>query len=408
MVGIAVAIVLFGAAALFGKVLTGGSFTANLFDSNKVPAISRGIPIGGTPISPRQMAVKEQVKCLFANSNKVEKCYLQSDNNTGCSGSVSCTVGVSGTTGQKMTWKSSCGGYAETMMDGNSEYAQFNCPQAPEVGTVNVVQVGAVGTVLLTGPSSYTVTSSTYNNQSSGAGQYSMSIVPPSGFAISTVTGLNNKVLDPNTYYSQDLAGGGKIDFFVNYKQASTLFDTTGPATTPGSTGPATPTQGYQGACVIRDENTNLPNLNDPSVGNGYSKLNKPGTFADINAILSACSKEDYANLFKQFCDNNSTKPGQQQVALYLNGNPYSTGASLFDTNFEPCATPTTSAPTQAAVTPVSAPIIPCPNSMNGIDCGQGYLIGGTCIPAGLVNSWNDSCISKGQKLDCNVRGNCL
>jgi len=80
----------------------------------------------GTPvtiITPAEV-IKEQVKCIFTNSNSDQKCYAEG---FACGGTGTCVVDVSGEKGKMLTWKSSCGGYAYTVMDGNNEYVEFNC-----------------------------------------------------------------------------------------------------------------------------------------------------------------------------------------------------------------------------------------------------------------------------------------
>src|SRR3989338_234728 len=72
--------------------------------------------------------VKEQVKCVFANSASLQKCYT-GDGKFGCSGTGTCIADVFGDQGTKLDWKSTCGGYAYTVIDGNNEYAEFNCGQ---------------------------------------------------------------------------------------------------------------------------------------------------------------------------------------------------------------------------------------------------------------------------------------
>ena len=76
--------------------------------------------------------VKEQVKCVFQNSKNEEKCYSSKDNS--CSGVETCVTDVSGYYGEQITWKSSCGGYAYTTMDGSNEYANFQCSGSSECG----------------------------------------------------------------------------------------------------------------------------------------------------------------------------------------------------------------------------------------------------------------------------------
>src|SRR3989344_4042733 len=70
--------------------------------------------------------VKEQVKCIFDNSNEIQKCYTE-DGKFGCSGTGTCVADVFGKEGEKLIWKSSCGSYAYTITDGDNEYAKFNC-----------------------------------------------------------------------------------------------------------------------------------------------------------------------------------------------------------------------------------------------------------------------------------------
>ena len=82
-------------------------------------------PIATTPIS----SVNEQVKCIFVNSESTQKCYTES---FGCSGTGTCVADVSGEKGKMLTWKSSCGGYAYTVIDGTNDYAEFNCLQTAQ------------------------------------------------------------------------------------------------------------------------------------------------------------------------------------------------------------------------------------------------------------------------------------
>ncbi|MDP2598778.1 MAG: hypothetical protein Q8P49_03035 [Candidatus Liptonbacteria bacterium] len=77
--------------------------------------------------------VSEQVKCVFSGSTSMQKCYTATNYtspyyNLGCSSnSETCIADLRGTAGDRITWKSSCGGYAYTTMDGTNEYARFNC-----------------------------------------------------------------------------------------------------------------------------------------------------------------------------------------------------------------------------------------------------------------------------------------
>ena len=115
-------------------------YEAHLIVRNKEKPITCKIPAcegvyktgeydkNGCPIykCPEQIEVKEQVKCVFQGSTAEQKCYSEKGS---CSGKETCTVDVKGYKGEQVTWKSSCGGYAYTTMDGQSEYAYFACPQ---------------------------------------------------------------------------------------------------------------------------------------------------------------------------------------------------------------------------------------------------------------------------------------
>jgi hypothetical protein len=68
--------------------------------------------------------VSEQVKCLFNGSSQSQQCYSAIGS---CSGVGSCVVDVKGGKGDKVDWKSTCGGYATTVIDGASESITFEC-----------------------------------------------------------------------------------------------------------------------------------------------------------------------------------------------------------------------------------------------------------------------------------------
>jgi len=93
---------------------------------------------GESRTCPPKPKVKETVTCVFANANGQQECYSDKG---GCKadpycpkgavcvnkGPLSCTVDVKGVKGEKVTWKSTCGGYAYTTIDGQDEKAQFQC-----------------------------------------------------------------------------------------------------------------------------------------------------------------------------------------------------------------------------------------------------------------------------------------
>ncbi|HLC79018.1 MAG TPA: thioredoxin domain-containing protein [archaeon] len=76
--------------------------------------------------------VTESVKCLFNNSEAEQKCYSEVGF---CGGIEACTVEVTGDSGKQIVWKSSCGGYAYTTMDGSNEYAKFDCSKTTSGGS---------------------------------------------------------------------------------------------------------------------------------------------------------------------------------------------------------------------------------------------------------------------------------
>src|SRR3989338_3999239 len=80
--------------------------------------------------------VNEQVKCVFDNSNEMQKCYTD-DGKFGCSGTGTCIADVSGDKGKKLIWKSSCEGYGYTILDGDNEYAEFKCQSTEPPITIN-------------------------------------------------------------------------------------------------------------------------------------------------------------------------------------------------------------------------------------------------------------------------------
>ena len=72
---------------------------------------------------------REEVKCIFKNTKTEQKCYRAEYNWMYCSSyQGSCIVtNLEGYAGEKITWKSTCGGYAYTTLDGGSESIEFDC-----------------------------------------------------------------------------------------------------------------------------------------------------------------------------------------------------------------------------------------------------------------------------------------
>lgn len=89
--------------------------------------------------------IYESVKCVFKGAEAKQECY-SSDESGRCSGVGSCVMDVNGPKGKEFTWKSTCGGYAYTKMDGENEYAEFECG-SPEDAGGDAVEVDAANVV---------------------------------------------------------------------------------------------------------------------------------------------------------------------------------------------------------------------------------------------------------------------
>ena len=115
------------------------------------------------------------------------------------------TVSVSPSTSQTLT------------VNGN---LTFDVTYTLAVGTVNVTQSGATGTVDLVGPSPATIITSPYSNASAGTGSYSINVTVPTGFTLTDVRDASNNVL--NAPYTQLLTNAGTISYTVKYAPVAT------------------------------------------------------------------------------------------------------------------------------------------------------------------------------------------
>src|SRR3989344_3958353 len=109
------------ATIILGVILISVSFVSaswwsDLFSGDKVTGNAINYQLGAR--------VKEQVKCVFSDSTTTQQC---SSSKGSCKGVGTCVVEVAGKKGEQVTWKSSCGGYAYTIMDGQNDYAEFKC-----------------------------------------------------------------------------------------------------------------------------------------------------------------------------------------------------------------------------------------------------------------------------------------
>ena len=91
-----------------------------------VPNVTSSAPNISNATAPALLS--EYVKCVFNNSVTNQTCYSGSGLSETCTGKESCSLIAKGNKGEKYTWKSSCGGYAYTIMDGVDDYAYFDCP----------------------------------------------------------------------------------------------------------------------------------------------------------------------------------------------------------------------------------------------------------------------------------------
>jgi hypothetical protein len=80
------------------------------------------------PPDPPPPQVKELVLCRF-NSKTTQACYAS--NGAGCKGVGSCFAQVIGQQGEKIFWKSTCGGYGTTLLDGVNDTLSFDCAPIP-------------------------------------------------------------------------------------------------------------------------------------------------------------------------------------------------------------------------------------------------------------------------------------
>lgn len=125
-----------------------------------------------------QQSATEQVKCVFSGSTSQQTCYTATNSaplSYRCSGIEACTISVSGTIGTQLSWKSNCENnmiLPITTIDGNNEYANFNCavtngnlpPVINGLDAPTTLSIGQTGTWTIkaydpeNGPLSYSVT----------------------------------------------------------------------------------------------------------------------------------------------------------------------------------------------------------------------------------------------------------
>jgi hypothetical protein len=86
-----------------------------------------GFQVSGDVVKP--VLISETIKCVFNGSTQPQYCSTTNkDGKVYSFASIGSAGGsVSGYEDEKLTWKSSCGGYAYTVMDGKTETISFSC-----------------------------------------------------------------------------------------------------------------------------------------------------------------------------------------------------------------------------------------------------------------------------------------
>jgi len=89
---------------------------------------------------PKLMLFEEQVKCVFADSDSEQKCYSD-DNRFSCSEIGSCTIDIAAPGyGQRIIWKSTCGGFAYTTLNQTNKTIEFNCQEIKEPYVYEIIE----------------------------------------------------------------------------------------------------------------------------------------------------------------------------------------------------------------------------------------------------------------------------
>ena len=85
------------------------------------------------------MLFKEQVKCVFADSDSEQKCYSD-DSKFSCSGTGSCAIDIAAPGhGMRIIWKSTCGGFVYTNLNETDKIIEFNCQGIKEPYVYEIV-----------------------------------------------------------------------------------------------------------------------------------------------------------------------------------------------------------------------------------------------------------------------------
>lgn len=109
------------------------------------PTADSGSRDGRLNITKPPPAKGDTTTCRFLNGTGMNSCYLAASGPAPqCSGVGSCTMDVAEPPGTELTWKSSCGGYAYSVIDGVPDTIGFECPGADDpMEQVTCVFVGS-------------------------------------------------------------------------------------------------------------------------------------------------------------------------------------------------------------------------------------------------------------------------
>jgi len=112
--------------------------------------------------------------------------------------------------------------YTQTLISAGTIFYNVNYKPVTEtknLGSITVNQNGGLGAILLKdtkGRNPITIKASPYTAKEMQTGDYVISVEPPAGYNLSTVTDINKKELIPP--YKQTLISAGTIFYNVNYK----------------------------------------------------------------------------------------------------------------------------------------------------------------------------------------------
>ncbi|MCA9666273.1 MAG: hypothetical protein KC503_11820 [Myxococcales bacterium] len=104
-----------------------GGYASTILDGVNEKVVFRCGPQPPPPPPPPPL-ITEVVTCIFSNTSIENECYTAAlGGQLSCRGIGSCQVKVTAQVGTKIEWKSTCGGYAYTVVDGADENAPFTC-----------------------------------------------------------------------------------------------------------------------------------------------------------------------------------------------------------------------------------------------------------------------------------------